>query len=142
MWLTVPGTPLLIGLLYALVPPPGGVDALADRLALTMRWVFVAMLPYAAVCLTILARRFFEGAHNPLAGGESETLQVHCRVMANTLEQFVWLAVCLFALATLLRARTDAAGPDRVRVLRRRALARTGGATCAPARLAGRPACS
>jgi uncharacterized membrane protein YecN with MAPEG domain len=103
IWLTVPGTPLLVGAIYALTPPLGGVETLADRLALTLRWIFVAMLPYAAVCLVILARRFFEGAHNPLLGGESESLQVHVRVMSNTLEQFVWLAICLLALATLLQ---------------------------------------
>ena len=71
IWLTVPGTPLLIAAIYALMPPLGGVETLVDRLALTLRWIFVAMLPYAAVCLVILARRFFEGAHNPLLGGES-----------------------------------------------------------------------
>jgi uncharacterized membrane protein YecN with MAPEG domain len=103
IWLTVPGTPLLIGAIYSLMPAPGGVEALADRLAFALRWIFVAMLPYAAVCLVILARRFYEGAHNPLLGGESERLQIHGRVMANTLEQFVWLAVCLLALATLLQ---------------------------------------
>jgi uncharacterized membrane protein YecN with MAPEG domain len=101
-WLTVPGTPLLVGALFHLMPLLGGVETLAERLALTLRWIFVAMLPYAAVCLTILARRFFEGAHNPLLGGESETLRIHGRVLGNTLEQFVWLAVCLLALATLL----------------------------------------
>jgi uncharacterized membrane protein YecN with MAPEG domain len=110
IWLTVPGTPLLIGVLYLLMPPLAGVDTLAERLALALRWIFVAMLPYAAVCLVILARRFSEGAHNPLLGGESERLQVHCRVMANTLEQFVWLAVCLLALATLLQ-------PDQMRLI-------------------------
>jgi uncharacterized membrane protein YecN with MAPEG domain len=110
IWLTVPGTPLLVGALYLLIPPLAGVETLADRLSLTLRWIFVAMLPYAAVCLVILARRFFDGAHNPLIGGESETLQIHCRVMANTLEQFVWLAVCLLALATLLQ-------PDQMRLV-------------------------
>jgi uncharacterized membrane protein YecN with MAPEG domain len=102
LWLTVPGTLLVIGTLYRLVPPLEGVETLEQRLALTLRWLFVAMLPYAAVCLTILVRRFFEGAHNPLAGGESEALRIHGRVLANTLEQLVWLAFCLLALATLL----------------------------------------
>jgi len=73
-------------------------------MALALRWLYVAMLPYAAVCLAILARRFFEGAHNPLAGGESEALRIHGRVLANTLEQGVWLAVCVLALATMLDA--------------------------------------
>lgn len=102
LWFTLPGTALVIGALYHLVPPLAGVETLAERLALTMRWLFVAMLPYAAVCLTILARRFVEGSHDPLAGGESEALRIHGRVLGNTLEQLVWLALCLLALATLL----------------------------------------
>ena len=104
MWLTLPGTPLVVWALYRLLPPLPGMETLAERLGLTMRWLFVAMLPYVAVCLTIVARRFFEGAHNPLAGGESEALRIHARVMDNTLEQFIWLAVCVMALATMLDA--------------------------------------
>ncbi len=104
IWLTVPGTLVVVAAAWYLLPAVVGLEAPAARLAYTLRWLFVAMLPYAAVCLTILARRFQEGAHNPLLGEESETLRIHCRVMANTLEQFVWLAVCLLALATLLPA--------------------------------------
>ena len=102
IWLTVPGTLLVVGALYRFLPPLEGVETLAERLALTLRWLFVAMLPYAAVCLTILVRRFFEGAHDPLAGGESEALRIHGRVLGNTLEQLVWLALCLLALAAML----------------------------------------
>jgi uncharacterized membrane protein YecN with MAPEG domain len=72
------------------------------RLVLAVRWLLVAMIPYAAVCLTILSVRFFEGAHNPLLGAESERLKIHCRVMQNTLEQLVWFALCLLPLATWL----------------------------------------
>jgi hypothetical protein len=72
------------------------------RLVLAVRWLFVAMIPYAAVCLVILTARFFEGAHNPLLGHESERLQIHCRVMQNTLEQLIWFALCVMALATYL----------------------------------------
>ena len=102
IWLTVPGTLLTIGALYRFLPPLEGVETLTQRVALTLRWLVVAMLPYAAACLTILVRRFVEGAHNPLAGGESEALRIHGRVLGNTLEQLVWLALCLLALATLL----------------------------------------
>ncbi len=102
IWLTVPGTLLVIGALYRLVPPFEGVETLAQRIALTLRWLFVALLPYAAVCLAILVRRFIEGAHNPLAEGESEALRIHVRVLGKTLEQLVWLALCLLALTTLL----------------------------------------
>jgi len=102
VWLTVPGTYLVLGAAYTIAPPIAGLEDMSMRLALAVRWLLVAMLPYAAVCLVILAARFLAGAHNPLAGAESELLQIHCRVMQNTLEQLVWLAFCILALATLL----------------------------------------
>lgn len=102
IWLTVPGTLAVIGIAYRLIPPLGGFDEPAARLALATRWLAVAMIPYVAVCLAILGLRFFEGAHDPTRGDESIRLQVHCRVMQNTLEQLVWFAVCLFAIAPML----------------------------------------
>ena len=63
MWITVPGTLAVLGALYLVVPPLPAMEPVAERIALTLRWLFVA----------------------------------------NTLEQFVWLAVCLLALATLLQ---------------------------------------
>lgn len=102
IWLTVPGTYLLIGAAYAVLPPLGEMETTEARLALAGRWLVVAMIPYAAVCLVILSMRFREGAHNPLLGGESERLKIHCRVMQNTLEQLVWFALCVLAVATYL----------------------------------------
>ena len=102
LWFTVPGTYLVLWSAYALVPPPSGLESAAERLAFAARWLFVAFVPYAAACLLILYRRFAEGAHNPLLNDESERLRIHGRVMQNTLEQLVWLAFCIFALATLL----------------------------------------
>jgi uncharacterized membrane protein YecN with MAPEG domain len=102
LWFTVPGTLALIAAAYVLTPPPSGLATAAERLTFAVRWLFVAFLPYAAVCLVILYRRFAEGAHNPLLNGESERLKIHGRVMQNTLEQLVWLALCILPLATLL----------------------------------------
>jgi uncharacterized membrane protein YecN with MAPEG domain len=102
VWFTVPGSYLLIGAAYALLPPLQGMEEASARLVLAVRWLLVAMVPYAAVCIVISTGRFFEGSHNPLAGGESERLKIHCRVMQNTLEQLVWFALCLLALATFL----------------------------------------
>ena len=102
IWFTVPGTYLVLAAAYAVVPPLEGMQEPGARLVLAARWLLVAMIPYAAVCVTILSARFFEGAHNPLLGGESERLKIHCRVLQNTLEQLVWLALCLLSLATLL----------------------------------------
>ncbi|HEU0200859.1 MAG TPA: MAPEG family protein [Burkholderiaceae bacterium] len=100
VWLTVPGTYLLLWGAYALAPPLHGLEEASARLVLAVRWLLVAMIPYAAVCIVILAARFFEGAHNPLVGGESERLRIHGRVMQNTLEQLVWFALCVVPLAT------------------------------------------
>jgi uncharacterized membrane protein YecN with MAPEG domain len=84
------------------VPPLHGLDDVSARLAMAARWLVVALLPYAAMCAHIAGARFLEGSHNPLAGGETERLKIHCRVMQNTLEQLVWLAVCVLSLSTLL----------------------------------------
>jgi hypothetical protein len=57
-----------------------------------------------AVCLTIAWTRFFEGAHDPTRTEETIRLKIHCRVMTNTLEQLVWFAINVLALAPLLSA--------------------------------------
>jgi uncharacterized membrane protein YecN with MAPEG domain len=101
-WLTVPGTYAVIAGAYAVIPPLAGLADPGARLVLAARWLLVAFLPYAAVCLVILYRRFDEGAHNPLVHEESERLKIHCRVMQNTLEQLAWFAFCILALATYL----------------------------------------
>ena len=102
LWFTVPGTYAILGAAYAVVPPLAGLTEASERLILAARWLLVAFIPYAAVCLHILYQRYAEGAHNPLLGGESERLKVHCRVMQNTLEQLVWFALCILPLATFL----------------------------------------
>jgi uncharacterized membrane protein YecN with MAPEG domain len=101
LWLTVPVTCAVLGATHWLVPPLPGVATPGDRLVLAARWLLVAFIPYAAVCLTILYQRYAEGAHNPLLGEDSERLRIHCRVMQNTLEQLFWFALCLLGLATL-----------------------------------------
>jgi uncharacterized membrane protein YecN with MAPEG domain len=110
IWFTVPGTFLLIWAAYRVLPPLQGLEEPVARLVLALRWLLVAMLPYVAVCITIAALRFLQGAHNPLLGAESERLAIHCRVMDNTLEQLVWFALSLLALASLL-------SPEQARVV-------------------------
>ena len=85
VWFTVPGTYLLLGAAYAIVPPLHGLEEASARLLLAVRWLLVAVVPYAVVCIAIAAVRFSEGAHDPLSGGESERLKIQCRVMQNTL---------------------------------------------------------
>src|SRR5436190_15239541 len=81
IWFTVPGTYVVLGAAYAVLPPLVGLEETSARLVLAVRWLLVAMIPYAAVCIVITSARFFEGAHNPLLGEESERLKVQCRVM-------------------------------------------------------------
>jgi|SoiMethySBSTD1v2_1073268.scaffolds.fasta_scaffold19639_9 uncharacterized membrane protein YecN with MAPEG domain len=102
IWFTVPGSYVVLATAYALVPALQGMEEPSARLVLAVRWLFVAMIPYAAVCIVILTARFFEGSHNPLLGAESERLKIHCRVMQNTLEQLIWFALCVMPLATYL----------------------------------------
>ena len=104
LWFTLPGTYAVLGAAYSFVPPLTSLTAPNERLTLAVRWLLVAFIPYAAVCLTILYQRYAEGAHNPLLGMESERLNIHCRVMTNTLEQLIWFALCILPLATLLSA--------------------------------------
>jgi uncharacterized membrane protein YecN with MAPEG domain len=104
MGFTVPAGGAVLALAYAFAPAPAALEGPAERLVFTLRWLFVAFLPYAAVCLVILYRRFAEGSHNPLRHTPTPALEVHCRVMQNTLEQFVWFAFCLLPLATWLAA--------------------------------------
>ena len=110
IWFTVPGTAAAVGAAYYVVPAHPGMEHVLDRLVLALRWLLVAIFPYVAVCLHIAYARLVEGSHNPLTGGESERLQIHCRVMQNTLEQLVWFAVSVLALSTYL-------SPNQVRLV-------------------------
>jgi len=102
--LTVPGTLAVVGgFYYGDLPRMAGVESSVDILILAVQCLFVALLPYAAVCITILHKRLAEGAHNPLVAAASERLAIHCRVMQNTLEQLVWFGICTLALATVLK---------------------------------------
>jgi uncharacterized membrane protein YecN with MAPEG domain len=103
VWYTVPGTYAVVALAYSVFPPPSGLSNPSERLVFTVRWLLLAFLPYAAVCLLILHKRFVEGAHNPLAHSEGEHLRIHGRVMQNTLEQLVWFVLCTLVIATYLR---------------------------------------
>ena len=100
----IPGTLIVLGAAYAVVSPLSGYDTPVARIVLALRWLVVAMLPYVAVCGHIAFARLREGSHDPTRGDESPTLKIHCRVMQNTLEQLVWFAVCLLAVAPVLSA--------------------------------------
>lgn len=103
-WWAIPSVAAAAAAAYLALPAPGGMDTSGARVVLALHWLPVAMLPYAATCLFIMRARFFEGSHDPLAGGESERLRIHCRAMQNTLEQLVWFSVCVLAVAAQIGA--------------------------------------
>lgn len=102
---TIPGTFAIIGGAYW-----AGIGAITaelsapEQVAFSLRWLVIAIIPYAAVCIYILQSRLNEGAHNPIEDKPSVALAIHCRVMQNHLEQFVWFGTCLVALASLLHS--------------------------------------
>src|SRR5207247_263914 len=102
VWLTIPAPLVATAIAYSLLPPLRGLDEPGARLGLAARWLCVAMLPYVIVGITIAGVRFFEGSHDLTKGEESQRLKIMSRVMQNTLEQLVWFAIALFALASLL----------------------------------------
>ncbi len=103
VYFTVPGTFAVIGGLYAAgVGRLDGTLSAAEQVVFSLRWLLLAMVPYTLVCLHILATRLNEGAHNPIVDQPSEQLAIQCRVMQNHLEQFIWFAVCVLALASVL----------------------------------------
>lgn len=97
---------ILVGLplLHLQVVSPPVLDGLAERLGFAARCNAIALVPYFAVCVKILASRFLEGAHDPLTHPESAALKIDCRVMQNHLEQFIAFAVASTALAAMLPA--------------------------------------
>jgi hypothetical protein len=101
LW-TLPSVVLAMAALDVLLPRiPGPID-MATRLAVAARAVALAALAVAAPVLVVAMRRFMGGAHNPLLGEEDAGLQIHCRVLSNSLEQWALFAAGAGATATFL----------------------------------------
>jgi hypothetical protein len=64
--------------------------------------LFVAILPYAAVCWSFCIAALPRALSTRCLNNENQRLKVHGRVMQNTLKQLVWIAFCILTLATLL----------------------------------------
>ena len=93
--------PLVVGLYYWLplsVPP---LPTTAERVFFTLRCQIFPVLMLLAGVLAVANVRFVTPAINPLAGLESERLQVHLRYLTNTLEQCVLFFFATTILATV-----------------------------------------
>lgn len=98
-------------LLSTLVPPPAGLETLADRLAYAARWVAFAALPLFAMVAAVGNARFLGEAIDPTLGAEDRKTVVNGRVADNTTQQFLLFAAGLLGLAASL-------GPENMGVVR------------------------
>jgi hypothetical protein len=97
---------LLVWLLSSLIQAPEVGDAMADRLALAVRWLVLPAMLLFVMLAAIGNARFLGEAIDPTLGKEDHKMVVNGRVADNTLQQFVIFAVGLLALATVLPARS------------------------------------
>jgi hypothetical protein len=84
-------------------------DATAgERLAYAVQWIALATLPLVLAIGSVGNARFSSEAINPLAGKENPATAVNCRVVGNTVEQFLLFSAASLAVAA--GARGDQLG--------------------------------
>lgn len=84
------------------LPPPAGMETLADRLGYALRWVAFAALPLFAMLAAVGNARFASAAIDPTRGAEDGTMIVNGRVADNTTQQFLLFAAGALGLAASL----------------------------------------
>jgi hypothetical protein len=93
---------VLVWLLTTWLPPPTGIETMADRIAYALRINVVAILPFFAMIISVANSRFFSDAIDPTLQAETPAQIVDGRVTDNTLQQNFVFAVASLALATLV----------------------------------------
>jgi hypothetical protein len=91
-------------LLSSLVPPPTGLETVAERLAYAARWLAFAALPLFAMVAAVGNARFLGEAIDPTRGAEDRRTIVDGRVADNTTQQLLLFACGLLGLAASLPA--------------------------------------
>ena len=89
-------------LLSTQLPPPVGMETLADRLAYAARWLAFAALPLFAMVAAVGNARFLGEAIDPTRGTEDRKTIVNGRVADNTTQQLLLFAAGLLGLAASL----------------------------------------
>lgn len=95
---------LAMWLLSTFLPPPAGVETLADRLAYAARWLAFAALPLFAMVAAVGNARFVSEAIDPTLGAEDSGILANGRVADNTTQQFLLFAAGLLGIAASLPA--------------------------------------
>jgi hypothetical protein len=106
---------LAMWLLSTRLPPPFGVETLADRLAYAACWLAFAAMPLFAMVAVVGNARFLGEAIDPTRGAEDKAMIVDGRVADNTTQQFLLFTAGLLSLAASLE-------PERMGVIRAAAI--------------------
>lgn len=86
-----------------------GIDAgAAERLAYAVQWIALGALPLVLAIGSVGNARFSSEAINPVAGKESPEVAINCRVVDNTVQQYLLFAAASLAVAA--GARGDQLG--------------------------------
>lgn len=93
---------LALWLLSTQLPPPTGVESVADRLAYAARWLAFAALPLFAMVAAVGNARFLGEAIDPTRGAEDKAMIVNGRVADNTTQQLLLFAAGSLGLAASL----------------------------------------
>jgi hypothetical protein len=84
--------------------PGMAADATAgERLAFAAQWIALAALPLFLVIGSVGNARFGSEAIDPTAGRESPAMVINCRVVDNTVQQYLLFMAASLALAAGLR---------------------------------------
>ena len=98
-------------LLSSLMPGLAVGATAGDRLAYALQWIAFAALPLALAIASVGNARFASEAINPLAGKESPETAVNCRVIDNTVQQYLLFAAASLAVAAGARGDQMAVVP-------------------------------
>lgn len=80
-------------------PSPGGMSAVAERLAFAAQWNAFAALPLVLAIASVGNERFRGPGIDPIAGASSRTLTINGRVIDNTVQQYALFTAASFAVA-------------------------------------------
>ena len=93
---------LAVWALTLLLPVPGTVDSVAERLAYALGANVFALIPLFVMLMTVGNERFFSRAIDPTRHSEDTKMEINGRVADNTLQQNFVFVVATLTLSTLV----------------------------------------
>lgn len=86
-----------------LIPGITAAATAGERLAYAVNWIALGALPLAMAIGSVGNARFSSEAINPMAGKESAAVAINCRVVDNTVQQFLLFGVASLSVAASAR---------------------------------------